>query len=164
MTTRSAASHRRVRRLDSSRVRVDSLVSHVVSYVARSGRIAVGVLARDGVADLLGGRLLLLGLDGGRDRVEAALDGVAGLLEVGLLRVGLGGGGELEEGLVLLLAARGGRGGGGLGRGCRCGGAGRWQKGSTCAPGTIYEPRPTSGASLRHLPCHRGPGVLCQTC
>jgi len=68
-----------------------------LSLLGRLGNVAVGVVARDGVTDLLGGALLLLGLDGGGDRVGGTLDGVAGLLEVRLLRVGLGGGGELAS-------------------------------------------------------------------
>lgn len=77
----------------------------------RGGRldVAVGRVTRDGVADLLGGRLLLLGLDGRGDAVDGRLDRVAGLLEVRLLRVGLDSGTELDgEGQCL----HGGRGGG----------------------------------------------------
>lgn len=68
--------------------------------------VAVGVVARDGVADLLGGGLLLLGLDGRGNGVGLALDEVAGLLEVRLLGVGLSGGGEL--GMISCAQKRGG--------------------------------------------------------
>jgi hypothetical protein len=73
--------------------------SHLPSK--RKGR-GYGILT--GVTDLLGGRLLLLGLDGRGGRVEGTLDGVRGLLEVRLLRVGLDGRSSLvTERLTALL-------------------------------------------------------------
>jgi len=61
----------------------------------RLGKVSVGVVTRDGVSDLLGGGLLLLGLNGRSDRVHGTLDVVSGLFNVRLLRVGLQGGGGL---------------------------------------------------------------------
>jgi hypothetical protein len=57
--------------------------------------VVVVRVGREGVADLLRGRLLALGLERGRGRVSVALELVAEVLGRRLLRVGLEGGAGL---------------------------------------------------------------------
>jgi len=59
------------------------------------GNVSVLVVTSDGVSNLLGGGLLVLGLSGGRDSVDLSLDKVGSLLDEALLRVGLEGSASL---------------------------------------------------------------------
>jgi hypothetical protein len=74
----------------------NGLGGRVEDRLALLGGVVVG--ARDGVGDLLGGRLLAGGLGRAGNVVGGALDGVTSLLKAGLLGVGLEAGGSLVGG------------------------------------------------------------------